>query len=150
MTSCFGRVSHKILDGCFHFQSSLIFSELPIGPILLEIKSKFDTTRVAWKNSSQIFVTGSSGNRRKWSCRFCTEVERRLVENYQGKWGFDPLRKAVAPPVDTRLLRKAMGCQTGLESTLDGFADERSVESWRALSRPSWSNTPLEIFSFYG
>ena len=55
---------------------------------------------------------------------FCNEVERRLVENYQGKWGFDPLRKAVAPPVDTRLLRKAMGCQTGLESTLDGFSDK--------------------------
>jgi len=45
---------------------------------------------------------------------FCTEVERRLAENYQGKLGFDPLKKAMAPPVDTRLLRQAMGCQTGL------------------------------------
>ena len=55
---------------------------------------------------------------------FCTEVERRLVEDYKGEWGFDPLKKAMAPPVDTRLLRKAMGCQTGLESTLDGFSDK--------------------------
>ena len=55
---------------------------------------------------------------------FCTEVERRLVEDYKGEWGFDPLKKAMAPPVDTRLLRKAMGCQTGLESTLSEEEEE--------------------------
>merc|ERR1712100_710015 len=46
---------------------------------------------------------------------FCSEVERRLAEDYPGRLGFDPLKKAMAPPVDTRLLRQAMGCQKGLE-----------------------------------
>jgi len=46
---------------------------------------------------------------------FCCEVERRLQEDYPGRLGFNPLKKAIEPAVNTHLLRQAMGCQKGLE-----------------------------------